>query len=215
MCILFPTGVDTSIFTASSLETRCERKPFTFLWTGLIWGRAIAENLYFVIDAMRQVAKRHKDIRLLLVGGGDYADRVRDYARTRLPPSAFEFMHWLSPDKMPEILRTVHAGLLPFSSDTLWTRSKSPTKLFEYLAAGLPVISSPVGEAKYVIQSYENGILAPDVKTFAAAMNRLITDESLYLTISRNARESAVSDYSMHTIGAQLADILHRDFNLE
>lgn len=59
-------------------------------------------------------------------------------------------VHWLGPkpySELPAYCRHFRAGLIPFVESTM-TRNVNPIKLLEYLAAGLPVISTPMPEAR-------------------------------------------------------------------
>jgi glycosyltransferase involved in cell wall biosynthesis len=55
-------------------------------------------------------------------------------------------LHWLGPvptDRVPDLLRHAAVGLVPHHVGPL-TASMDPMKVLEYLAAGLPVVSTPV-----------------------------------------------------------------------
>jgi len=52
------------------------------------------------------------------------------------------------------------SGLLPLIQDTKFNKSKSPTKLFEYMAMAKATVSSDIGESSYVIKDGDNGFLA-------------------------------------------------------
>jgi glycosyltransferase involved in cell wall biosynthesis len=55
-------------------------------------------------------------------------------------------LHWLGPvptDRVPDLLRRAAVGLVPHHVGPL-TASMDPMKVLEYLAAGLPVVSTPV-----------------------------------------------------------------------
>jgi glycosyltransferase involved in cell wall biosynthesis len=46
-------------------------------------------------------------------------------------------------DELPDVLRAAHAGLIPYARNEL-TESIFPMKVYEYLAAGLPVVATPL-----------------------------------------------------------------------
>lgn len=57
-------------------------------------------------------------------------------------------LHWLGPKSyadLPAYLSTWDAGLMPFAANES-TRYISPTKTPEYLAAGIPVVSTPIAD---------------------------------------------------------------------
>ncbi len=46
-------------------------------------------------------------------------------------------------EQLPDVLRAVDAGLIPYARNAL-TESVFPMKVYEYLAAGLPVVATPL-----------------------------------------------------------------------
>lgn len=63
-------------------------------------------------------------------------------------------------------------------------------RLFEYAAAGLPVIMSDIPEHRYLNEKYEFGIVIADnePETFAKAVLELYTNKALYDRCAENAR---------------------------
>ena len=76
--------------------------------------------------------------------------------------------------------------------------------------AGLAVIADGSGEASYVIQDNENGILVSDESEMTEAMLSLAQDESLRKRISENAVRTAEEKYSMEVLGEKLAGFLRQ-----
>jgi len=62
---------------------------------------------------------------------------------------------WLDKTSIDEILKASSVGLAPYSSGRLITL---PNKPFEYMAAGLPVLSSLEGELKAIIEQESIGL---------------------------------------------------------
>ncbi len=70
-----------------------------------------------------------------------------------------------------------------------------PTKLFEYLSVGLPVVGADMGPTAEVLRRHDCGILVDpkDPKAIAEAIQRICDDESLADTFSKNALQAAAS----------------------
>jgi len=70
-------------------------------------------------------------------------------------------------EQLPDVLRGADAGLIPYARNRL-TDSIFPMKVYEYLAAGLPVIATPLPALEGVA-----GVLsAPDAAAMAQALER-------------------------------------------
>jgi len=86
-----------------------------------------------------------------------------------------ENIHWLGARpyaSLPNYLHGWHVGIMPFALNES-TRFISPTKTPEFLAAGIPVVSTPIAD---VVHPYGNeGLvaIASDPARFVAAIERL------------------------------------------
>ncbi len=205
-----PTGVDDTLFYPQ--KNNISKEKFTFFWNGLVWGKPIVQNIIMMAKAFELVAQELPQARLLLVGGGAEWDKLKLYIQNNFSSLPIEFKEWVKPEEMPDILRSVDVGLLPVHGDDLWLRSKSPTKLFEYMASGLPVVATAVGEANKVIEHLENGFLARNDREFAEGMIRLARSISMRNQIAQKARETIVSQYSMPVLGENLYLFLQNVF---
>ncbi|HEY2603739.1 MAG TPA: glycosyltransferase [Thermoleophilaceae bacterium] len=72
-------------------------------------------------------------------------------------------------DALPQILRGADAALIPYALNDL-TASIFPMKVYEYLAAGLPVVATPLPSLRGV----DSIVTAADAETTAARLEELI-----------------------------------------
>ena len=89
------------------------------------------------LDLLSDVARRLPDLPIVVAGP------ATPVAAGRLAAGP---LHWLGPvdvTQVPGLLARASVGLLPHRTDEL-TASMDPMKLLDYLAAGLPVVSTPV-----------------------------------------------------------------------
>ena len=97
-------------------------------------------------NLLATLAERRPDWDFFLVG--DALDDSFDRFETARPSN----LHLLGPrphGSIPSILSALDAGLIPFRLDSAGANA-SPIKLYEYLAAGLPVLATPVPECELV-----------------------------------------------------------------
>jgi glycosyltransferase involved in cell wall biosynthesis len=80
-----------------------------------------------------------------------------------------------------ELLRftaSADAGLIPYQATCLNNLYCTPNKLFEYIAAGLPIVACDLPELRRVIGDNGIGLIidAGSPETFARAIDQLLTD---------------------------------------
>lgn len=202
-----PTGVDTEAFQPAE---EAHSGPVVFLWTGIIWGEPILQSLELLLEAFAEVYRVERNILLRLIGGGNCSDQLQQMLKHKYPGLPVETIDWLDPREMPEQLQKADAGCLPLAGDRVsrWLRSKSPTKMFEYMAAGLPVVSSAVGEPVHVIDSGRNGFLVHDRNEMARAMVQLAQNEKMRRSVGMAARRTVEKEYALPVLGKKLHGIL-------
>lgn len=202
-----PTGVDVSVFTPPD-ERNEERTEF--LWNGLIWGRPILENLIYMLSAFDRAHNEMGAYRIRIIGGGALWDDAVTLAKQQFSRLPIEWAGWVEPTDMPRLLKSAHVGLLPTSGDDQWLRCKSPTKLFEYMASGLAVIASDVGEASHVIEHLESGVLTSNEREFSQALIRLSNNPDMQRSLGDKARKRIEMNYSLPVLAENLYLFLKR-----
>ena len=98
-------------------------------------------------------------------------------------------------------------GIMPLH-DTPWERGKCAYKLLQVMAAGKPVIASPVGANVQVVRHGVNGFLANTTEEWVDALRRLATDRALRQRMGAEARRTVEDQYSTALAAPRLAAIL-------
>jgi glycosyltransferase involved in cell wall biosynthesis len=78
----------------------------------------------------------------------------------------------------------------------------SPLKVYEYMAAGLPVVASRLGQLEGLIQDGINGLLCPagDAVALAAALGELRVDLALRRRLGEAARASVLRHHTWEAV---------------
>jgi glycosyltransferase involved in cell wall biosynthesis len=150
---LFPSGVETEHYAhAMTLREPSDRPVAGYVGV-------IDERLD--LDLLAAVADRLPTWCFMIVGPVakiDEADLPRRHNIEYVGPASYE--------QLPEIMAKFHVALMPFACNEA-TRSISPTKTLEYLAAGLRVVSTSVPD---VVNDYGHLVhIADDPDAFADA----------------------------------------------
>jgi glycosyltransferase involved in cell wall biosynthesis len=112
---------------------------------------------------------------------------------------------------VPGYLAAADVAAVTYHPDT--GRYFSPLKLFEYLAAGLPVVAADFGEIPHCIRGGETGLLYPpgDAAALADALATLIGDREQAVALGRHGREHVLRHHTWNSNAravAALADEL-------
>jgi glycosyltransferase involved in cell wall biosynthesis len=98
-------------------------------------------------------------------------------------------------------------GIMPLT-DTPYNRGKEAYKLKEYMAAGLPVVCSPVGHNSQVIEDGVTGYFARSEQEWIAHLVRLAEDPGLRATLGGAGRRLAEERYAFPARARRLAQFL-------
>ena len=142
-------------------------------------------------DVMVEASTHLKDfpeIKLALRGFGVMEQSLKDRARELDATNVIFYPKVLVQELIPMATKS-RVGVAMTENICLNFALSVSNKLFEYAAAGLPVIMSNIPEHRYLNDKYKFGIVLIDDKpeTFAAAVLKLYTDKEFYNTCAKNA----------------------------
>lgn len=184
-----PTVVDTSRYDPRPSPAA---GPFTIGWIGT---PKTQHYLLAIADALRH-AHRELGARIVTVGarggllGGIPADiRPWDEATEAAQLSAID------------------VGIMPLE-DSLWERGKCGYKLIQYMACGKPVVASPVGVNKEIVEHGVNGYLASSTNEWIQAFRALHGDRNRASAMGMAGRMKIEASYSLSATAPRLQRIL-------
>ena len=122
----------------------------------------------------------------------------------------FEFIDW-SLDSEISLIQSMDIGIMPLTED-LWSKGKCGYKLIQYMACGLPVIASPVGVNKELVENDVNGFLANSEEDWIKFLDLLIKDPELRSRLGAKGRERVEKNYSVKTHLTRISSILNKSF---
>jgi alpha-maltose-1-phosphate synthase len=167
-------------------------------------------------------ATRHarQDWRLLIVGDGPQADALRAQAARGTGAGrgpAVEFAGAVAPERIPELLAGCAAAAAPYpATQEADSQYFSPLKLYEYCAAGLPVVASRVGQVPQIIDDGVTGLLVEpsDPRALAAAIDELVSAPVARAAMGAAARRIAVRDFGWDRVLDRILDGVPLDAKL-
>lgn len=144
-----------------------------------------------MLQAMQQVAQHQVPVKLTMVGAVDQELLFcQEFIAQHQLEQYLEVRGRVPGSEIPQILAQAQAGICLWE-DKPWLRFNPPTKLFEYLVAGLPVLASDIRTHTRYIENGSNGIIfAYHPKTLAEAIMTLYQSRSRLAEFSEHASES-------------------------
>ncbi|WP_454021080.1 glycosyltransferase family 4 protein [Azospirillum sp. Marseille-Q6669] len=98
-------------------------------------------------------------------------------------------------------------GIMPLA-DTPWERGKCGYKLIQYMACGKPVVASPVGVNRDIVEHGVNGFLAETPEEWTGALRRLAADPDLRRQLGAAGRAKVERHYSLEGTAPRLVELL-------
>ncbi|MEK6777650.1 MAG: glycosyltransferase [bacterium] len=96
-------------------------------------------------------------------------------------------------------LMELDVGLAPLPEDA-WTRGKSATKVIQYMAAGLPVVCSPVGANADIVRDGVTGYYARNPDEWVDNILHLAKDPEARARMGREGRKLVEDSYSVQAV---------------
>jgi glycosyltransferase involved in cell wall biosynthesis len=119
---------------------------------------------------------------------------------------ATDSVPWSEITEIEQILR-LDVGIMPLAN-TVWERGKCAYKLLQIMAAGRPVIASPVGANCKVVQHGINGFLANSTEEWITALRSLTLNPELRHRFGAAARQTVELSYSTKKVLPSLTAVL-------
>jgi colanic acid biosynthesis glycosyl transferase WcaI len=194
---LVSNGVDTDKFYRPAAEKKRQ-----IIYSGNI---GHAQDLEKVILAMRDVTKKH-DVRLLIVGDGDLKAHLVSTVRENHLEDCVVFKDLVPRDEVPELISESCIGVAPLK-DIETLEYAVPTKVFEYMACGVPFVGCSRGEIANIAQQSSGGVIAPnDVRAIADAICGLLDNPGLEDEMGNNGRRYVKEHYDRRNIARVLRE---------
>ena len=179
---------DVAIFQSTSLTNVARRK--AVIYAGLISESRGISNLLKAIESI--------ECDLILCGpivSGEYRNLIKGLPGYK----KVDYRGVISRDEVIRELNKSSVGISTLLHVGQYSRIDTlPTKAYEYMAIGLPVIISNTAYAKKMVEEYKFGVVVDpyNIVEISEAIKDLITDEEKARTMGINGRKLAIDKYN-------------------
>lgn len=207
--VFLPNGADPADFEVAdereTLRARFGMEGVVFLYAGA-HGRA--NGLDLVLDAAAELRETHPEIRFWLVGDGILKKDLQADA-TRRGLTNVVFRDPVPKQDMPALLAAADVGLHVLADVPLFRHGVSPNKLFDYMAAGLTVLTNTPGEVADLVSDAKAGMTVGPLGIGAGAASLAGMDACQRYSIGRSGRRFIGKHRSRTEIADQLEQLLN------
>lgn len=205
---LLTNGVDTTTYKPADPDRELAgrlgfngRKVFLYAGT-----HGLAQGLGVIVDAAKLTA--NADVMYVLAGEG--AEKEALVARATAEGIAnVRFLPNQPKSMMPALLNLAYATIIPLKRLDLF-KSALPSKMFESMAVGRPIVAALWGEAATLIDQAECGIVVEpeDAGAVHLAVEKLAADPALARRLGEKGRAYAIRNFDRKDIAERFIELL-------
>ena len=178
----------------------------------LIYTRFFDYEVSSWVELIRSIAASSRTTRFLVIGAGkfgqekDLSDAIGDLGLS----SRIMFMGWTKFEALPSLFVASDVALMPMTNN-LANQAKCSPRFVDLMYAGVPVVTTPVGEASTFITDGFTGYVADSDQpaAVAAASLRALTDCEV-ANVREQARMRVCEELSWSSVTVPLPDLYER-----
>jgi len=186
---IIPTAIKIDHFTDKSSRA-----------SGLIIGwMGTASNFIYlslIKDSMEALLSDHPEVTF----------RVVSDQTPHIPGLSIDSKRWSAADEISD-LAGFDVGIMPIYDDP-WARGKCAFKILQYFSSYLPVVCSPVGANRDVVEEGVNGYFATSSEEWRRRLEELLASAGERKVMGRAGRKVVEDKYSLSVMVPRLARVL-------
>ncbi len=208
---LIPNGTDPDMFQPKA-KGRSFRKQhdlqdkFVILYAG---AHGLSNDLDVLLDAAERL-KNEKEIQFVLLGSGKEKSRLLKLAAEKGLDNVL-FLPPMPKVEMSEALAGADACVAILKPIEMY-KTTYPNKVFDYMAAGRPIILAIDGVIRQVVEEAQAGLFVPpgDPESLAQAAREMASNPEKYRKMGMNGRQMIESKFSRKTLAEEFTMLLEK-----
>jgi glycosyltransferase involved in cell wall biosynthesis len=190
---VIPTTIDKERYHLKAYPTQQER--VTLGWIGDHGSIHYLEKMRPIFERMGEKYP-HVDLKIV-------CDTFFDCDRMKVIKK-----NWSSEEEVAD-LQGFDIGLMPLIDDP-WSWGKCGLKIIQYQGVGVPVVCTPVGINKDLVEDGVNGFYAMTFEEWEKKLSLLIENSELRERMGREGRRKVLRDYTYQACAPRLFSVLER-----
>jgi glycosyltransferase involved in cell wall biosynthesis len=186
-----PTVVDLDSYTFDATNKKLGAQYVGWIGTPVTW-HGFAQPIH--------------DVLIPLLGQSNAIFRAVGASTQPKTNETLEILPWREETEVA-LIQSMDIGVMPLP-DTPWAHGKCGYKLIQYMACGLPVVASPVGVNKDIVEHGVNGFLAESDEEWRLAVATLLGDGDLRRRMGAAGRKKVEQQYSLQVWGPRVVQML-------
>lgn len=162
-----------------------------------------------LIDSFAELTKDNGDIKLVIIGDeGTLKEELKRKCDKLNLNGLVRFTGSVPHAVIPSLLRKIDILVAPYPKlDEFYF---SALKIFEYMAAGKPIVASQIGQINDILAHEKTAILVPpgNREALTGALQRLKNDKELRIRLGKNAQKEALSKHTWRQRINMISDII-------
>jgi glycosyltransferase involved in cell wall biosynthesis len=208
-------GVDTSRFSVERRSEEMRQKlagpeangtgTCLAIYAGL---HGLAQGLDQILAAAKEVSDQ-PNLSFVFIGDGPEKGTLMQQSRV-LGLRNVRFLEAVPVNQIPGLLASADIALVPLK---LALPGAAPSKLYEAMGSGVPIVLIAGGEAARIVNDAKAGIVVPygDITSLAAALKQLAADPAKRQELGRAGRRAALDRFDRKAITTAFAEYLEND----
>jgi glycosyltransferase involved in cell wall biosynthesis len=189
-------GTDPEMFTPAKREKDLYRQTdFKVLWSGS------PEYAWQGLEIVQELAEKLKVVdRSILVAATAEGTSTENLV----------YLGSLPYSEMPRYMASADVGLCIYKEIDFFDKFFfSPLKLYDYMASGLPIIGSNIGQIKLVLEEYKSGVLTDTtVDDLIEKVMYVKNNRAEAYEMGKNGRRAAVERHNWRNVALRLEEII-------